>query len=121
MESLPSDCPPSAAEELAVEKVVFRIATNRPPAVQDFYSQRRIKPNAKFRLPECLVCGVSVYSNPDLPTELLKLPKFKGMYVAKVQLMPFTGFIQKTFGADHYTLWPFSTFHPVEVVDEGSP
>lgn len=121
LENLPSDCPPAAAEELTAEMVVFRIVSNRPPVVEDFFSQRRERPHARFHLPECLVCGASVFANADTPTKNLKLPKFRGKRVAKVKLTSGSGYIKNTLGAYHYTFWPFRAFDPIEVVEEEAP
>jgi hypothetical protein len=121
LENLPAGCPPADAEEVASETVVFRIVGNRPPVVDDFYSQRRERPHARFTLPECLACGASVFANADTPTKNLKLPKFRGKRVAKVKLISGSGYVKKTLSAYHYTFWPFRTFDPIEVVEEEAP
>lgn len=120
MESLPPDCPPTKAEVIADPRILYRIASNRPPVAEDFHSQRYEKPHSRFTVPECYACGVSVYSKPDVPTKNLKLPKFKGMHVARVTLVPDSGYIEKTFGEHHYTFWPFSDFLPAEAPEGDS-
>lgn len=117
LETLPSDCPPPEAEELTAEKTVYRIAQERPPTLDDFRSQRCEKPKARFNLPECFVCGVSVFTNEEHATAKLKLPKFKGMHVARIRLFSGSGCILQTFAASHHTLWPSRQFHPLEVTE----
>lgn len=121
LESLPPDCPPPQAKELTSEKTMYRISTGRPPTTDDFRSQQQEKPHARFRLPECIVCGVSVFADEADATDKLKLPKFKGMYVARVRLTPNSGHIQKTGGLSHHTFWPFAAFQPIEDVEGHTP
>lgn len=122
MECLPADCPPPKAERLISEKVVYRIVNECPPTIDDFRSQRQERPRARFNLPECLVCGVSVFADQSRAMETAKLPKFrsKGMRVAKVKLMPDSGYILKTGSVSHYTFWPFASFKPLAVAEEVS-
>jgi hypothetical protein len=117
LETLPADCPPPQATQLSAEQIVYRISKERPPTIDDFRSQRRERPNTRFNLPECIVCGVSVFTSEAQAVDKLKLPKFKGMYVAKVRLLPDSGHIQQTFSANHHTFWPFKDFYPTEALE----
>ncbi len=53
-ESLPDDCPPDDAGEIAATRVVYRLVRNNPPTDDDFRSQRAERPDRVFRdVSEC--------------------------------------------------------------------
>lgn len=63
-ESLPDDCPPDDAGEIAATRVVYRLVRNNPPTDDDFRSQRAERPDRVFRdVSECQARGVSVFDS----------------------------------------------------------
>jgi hypothetical protein len=110
-EQLPAQCPPDAAEEITVEREVFRVVRTDPPTEDDFRSQRALKPEAVFHgVTECQARGVSVFSDRRDGEKLLKLPRMRGGLLAPVRLTPGAGRIQQTFKPSHHTWWPFADF-----------
>lgn len=110
-EPLPAQCPPDAAEEITVEREVFRVVKTDPPTEDDFRSQRAMKPEAVFHgVSECQARGVSVFSDRRDGEKLLKLPRLRSGLLATVRLVPGAGRIQKTSTHSHHTWWPFADF-----------
>lgn len=78
-EELPAQCPPEAAEEIAVEREVFRVVKSDPPTDGDFRSQRAMRPGAIFHgTPECLARGCSSFGARGDGEKALKLPGLRG-------------------------------------------
>jgi hypothetical protein len=109
-EPLPADCPPDEAAEIAAERIVFRLVRGNPPALADFRSQRAERPTAAFRIPECLLRGLSVFAERADCERTRKLPRFRGSSVCRVRLGMGAGRIQQTFQPSHHTWWPFAEF-----------
>lgn len=58
----PDDCPPEDAEPASGE--VYRMIRGRTPQEKDFKSYQEMRgPDAEFSQPECVVCGISVYTD----------------------------------------------------------
>jgi hypothetical protein len=109
-EPLPADCPPNEAEEISTERIVFRLVRENPPGLKDFCSQRAERPEAVFRISECLARGLSVYSERADCEKTRKLPRFRHSFVCRVRLNMGAGRIQQTFQPSHHTWWPFADF-----------
>ena len=62
-EPLPDDCPPATAEEITEPRIVYRLVRNNPPTDDDFRSQRAENPQRHYKVPECQVRGLSVFSH----------------------------------------------------------
>src|SRR6266704_2323646 len=105
---LPEDCPPAEAEEVNSERVVYRLVRANPPVSADFQSQRTARPNAFFRVPECLACGLSVHAVQTDSDKMRKLPRFKKHLICRVRLENGAGRIQQTFQPSHHTWWPLA-------------
>ena len=110
-EPLPRNCPPNDAALIEDPLEVFRIVQSNPPTESDFKSQRDLKPDQRFPVPECTARGLSVFENPESCAKHLKLPKFKRSFLCRVSLTEGAGFIKPT-GRDpaHRTWWPFATY-----------
>ena len=58
-ESLPDGCPPENA--FAPQNDMFyRLVDTVPPEDKDFWSHRKLFPNRKFNISECLACSCSM-------------------------------------------------------------
>lgn len=78
-EELPAQCPPDAAEEITVEREVFRVVKSDPPTDGDFRSQRALRPRAVFQgVPECLARGLSVFGERGDGEKALKSSGLRG-------------------------------------------
>ncbi len=109
-EPLPPDCPPEEAAEIEAERIVFRLVRGNPPGLNDFRSQRAERPEAFFRISECLLRGLSVYAERADCEKTRKLPRFRHSSVCRVRLVMGAGRIQQTFQPSHHTWWPFAEF-----------
>ena len=109
-ECLPEGCPPTEAEEIVQTRVVFRLVSAAPPTDEDFRSERAEFPTNQFDVPECIVRGVSVFSNIGAARRLLRARRHKGKLVCQVTLRKGAGFILKTGGRSHFTWWPSADF-----------
>ncbi len=109
-ETLPADCPPEEAAEIAAERIVFRLVRGNPPGLNDFRSLRAERPGAVFRISECLIRGLSVYAERADCEKTRKLPRFRRSFVCRVRLVTGAGRIQPTFQPSHHTWWPFAEF-----------
>jgi hypothetical protein len=109
-EELPEDCPPEAAEEIAVARSVFRLVRTRSPTLDDFRSQRSEKPQAIFNISECQARGLSVFAIRQDSEKALKLPTLRGRLICRVNLDTGAGRIQQTGKPSHHTWWPHAAF-----------
>ena len=110
-EPLPEGCPPDEAEIISRPRTVFRLVRNNPPTYDDFRSQRAEKPGYAFRgASECLARGLSVNTTLHDIEPKLKLPRFRGMLVCRIELDGRAGRIQQTGTRSHHTWWPFADF-----------
>ncbi|HEY5233633.1 MAG TPA: hypothetical protein VIK35_08880 [Verrucomicrobiae bacterium] len=107
---LPEGCPPSEAREIKAERVVYRLVCANIPQLTDFQSQRMESPQAIFRVPECLVCGISVHTLQTDTERIRKLPRFRNSLVCRVRLQNGAGRMQQTFQPSHHTWWPLAAF-----------
>ena len=107
---LPEGCPPSEAEEIKAERVVYRLVCANTPQLGDFQSQRMERPQTIFRVPECLACGISVHTQQFDSERIRKLPRFRNSLVCRVRLQNGAGRIQQTFQPSHHTWWPLAAF-----------
>ncbi len=109
-EQLPDDCPPSEAEEILAARIVFRLVSTNPVTLNDFRSQRALRPEAKFDVSECQARGLSVFADRADIEKTRRLPKFRSWSICQVQLEAGAGYIQQTGGWSHHTWWPFAEF-----------
>ena len=110
-ESLPDDCPPADAGEIAATRVVYRLVRNNPPTDDDFRSQRAERPDRVFRdVSECQARGVSVFASLNVAERLSTRGSLQGMAVCQVTLNPGAGSILITGGRSHHTWWPLADY-----------
>lgn len=94
-EPLPEKCPPSDAEEISIDLVVFRLIVSQTPCEDDFKSHQAKKPHVVYRDP-CEARGVSVFETIQSAMTASKLPTLKAKIACKVTLTAGAGFIKKT-------------------------
>ena len=109
-EPLPVSCPPEAAEEIQVNRLLFRLVKSLPPTDEDFKSQRALKPDARFDVSECLVRGLSVDTERSGIEKTAKLPHFRKRRICSVRVGPGAGRLLQTFQPTHHTWWPLADF-----------
>lgn len=109
-ETLPADCPPEAAEEIAEQRDVYRLVASDPPTETDFQSQRALRPAATFSVPECQAHGLSVHTDRADSRRAAKLPRLRGKRICRVRLLPGAGHLQQTGTPSHHTWWPSAEF-----------
>ena len=109
-EALPEGCPPEAAEEITEPRIVYRLVRHNPPTECDFRSQRAENPQRYFEVPECQVCGVSVFSDYRVAVRRSKSRNLRGTQVCEVTLNHGAGRILKTGSRAHYTWWPLAAY-----------
>lgn len=109
-ETLPEDCPPEAAEEIADQRDVYRLVASDPPTESDFRSQRALRPTAVFSVSECQARGLSVHSERANSQRATKLPRLRGKRISQVRLLPGAGYLQQTGTPPHHTWWPSADF-----------
>ena len=110
-EPLPTECPPADAQEIKEPLEVFRAVRGLPPTENDFDSQRKEKPTAKFSgVSECQALGLSVFTQLSDCEKALKLPSLRGRKICKVSLIAGAGRIKQTSVPSHHTWWPFASF-----------
>ena len=114
-EPLPEECPPDEAEAITRPQTVFRLVRQNPPSDDDFRSQRALKPNNQFRVPECQARGLSVFSQIKDARKQLKMPILKGMLICHVTLDKGAGYILRTGRQSHLTWWPLANFDVLNV------
>jgi hypothetical protein len=120
-DKLPSECPPSDAEEICASREVFRAVVSFPPTSNDFLSQRQENPERVFNgVSECNARGLSVFAEQRDCARALKLPRLRGRKLCKVRLEAGAGKIQQTFNPSHHTWWPFASFDILSHCEEVS-
>lgn len=109
-EPLPEDCPPATAAEITEPRIVYRLVRHNPPVDADFRSQRAENPQRHFRIPECRVRGLSVFSDYRVAVSWSKSRNLRGTQVCRVTLDRGAGRIEKTGSPAHYTWWPLADY-----------
>jgi hypothetical protein len=103
----PLGCPPE--ESHPATGTVYRLVDSNPPGSRDFLSHRERWPKRKFNESECIVCGVSVYTDKiDIERLRRTVPAMRSKLVALGVLNPALGSIQRTpraTGVSHVTWW----------------
>ena len=122
-EELPEQCPPEDAKEC--NGIYFRIANGNPATSEDFFSQRKLRPDKVFKgagIDECIIKSISLFSNRREIEKRMKLPKFKKAVIAEVKLEPKDGMMKKTFGFAHYSWWRTNDFKVLQakILDYGN-
>jgi hypothetical protein len=102
-EELPEQCPPLTAVEVE-NFICYRAVNGNPATPRDFFSQRRLSPNAVFNASECVARACSVFTTIEsLKARTLRLPKFKNALVAELCLQPKDGVVEQ--GANGHCSW----------------
>jgi hypothetical protein len=118
----PPDCPPAEAQLASGQ--VYRLIKAENPTSQDFKSYREIYPTRKFDMPECIVCGLSVYRDVGDITRLkARVPAMRKLQTATGELDASLGKILHTSGREksHHTWWvamgakPWLVFNVVQL------
>jgi hypothetical protein len=76
----------------------------------DFLSQRAAKPDAIFRVDECVARGLSVWATQFEAENAKRLPRLRQMMICRVELSAGAGKVMQTFKPDHRTWWPYSAY-----------
>ena len=104
LEDLPESCPPSDA--YASNETFYRLVSNNPPKISDFWSNRKIFPQTPFPdLDECLIKSCSIISTIEECKKRRKHSRFKDKRILKFYLNRDIGVIKKTFGRCHFSWW----------------
>lgn len=112
-EELPPQCPP--ADAIPPEnKTFYRLVSSNPPAEEDFWSQRQLKPHASFRTDECMARAVSLFSSKDSCAAVRLLPAHRGKneVVMEILLTDGSGVVKPTFKQNHYSWWRTREYLP---------
>ena len=109
-EYLPEGCPPEDADEITEILVVYRLVRTNPPLDGDFRSQRAENPARQFNVSECMVRGVSVFSDVGVARNLLSLRSQRGKLICELSLHKGAGYILNTGRKSHFTWWPLADF-----------
>lgn len=120
-EPLPQQCPPEDAQ--IPRGVYYRLANSATAVCEDFWSQRKLSPNAKFNASECIAMAVSVYNHPGSLAALKKMKRHETKTVVAVKLVgDEAGRIKKT-GHDvhHHSWWRPASFPVLEHICEVLP
>lgn len=117
-ENLPENCPPHDALKPS-DFLCFRLATQNPPAEEDYLSQRQIYPEKKFNVNECRARSLSVFSEKSECENIKKLPAHRNKYIVSLRLFPECGVIKQTGRSKaHYSWWVLSSFLNYLVFEE---
>ena len=112
-EPLPENCPPNEAKEPDGD-TYFRHASDCPTREEDFYSNRKLYPERKFRVSECVARALSVYDNDAVCVKMRNFPTLKDKFVIRITLPKESGVIQRTGNnASHYSWWKLAAFNPI--------
>lgn len=104
-EDLPEKCPPHKAFS-PEGHTFYRLVKSKIPSEEDFFSQRKLKPNRKFKnVSECILCSLSVFDDIDSCKNLLRSPLWKGANIYACKLTSSDGVMLKTFKNEHHYSW----------------
>ncbi len=79
----PTNCPPDDVTS-AYGVTVYRLINGNSPKATDFKSYRELHPGREFKVPECQVCSISVYTSFDDINRLKKrIPSIRKKKVSK--------------------------------------
>jgi hypothetical protein len=110
----PADCPPDSSEP--ADGTVYRLIAGSSPVASDFRSFRELNPTGHFpHLPECEVCGLSVFTNrDDIERIKRRVPSKRNHKVSCGNLSHELGRIKATPREDnsHHTWWPPNSTEP---------
>jgi hypothetical protein len=73
-------------------------------------SQRAMKPDAIFRVDECLARGLSVWMTQSGAENAKRLPRLRRMLICRVELIVGAGKVMQTFKPEHRTWWPYGAY-----------
>jgi hypothetical protein len=111
-EPLPSQCPPTDANPPNHEEY-YRFVGTIPPREEDFYSQRRLYPNRKFRINECRARSISLFGSYEDCLMKQKLPSLKHKRIVGIALPPESGVVVRTGQASHHSWWRAKHFDAI--------
>lgn len=83
-EELPEGCPP--AQTTLPEGDYFRLVEDMPPSDSDFWSHRRLNPDAKFHACECTAGAVSLFKDLADAQQLKLLPRHRDKKIVRIKL-----------------------------------
>lgn len=97
---LPQNCPPDDAVE--TQGIVYRLVKQRSITPEDFLSYRELNPDKLYDLSECIVGGISIYTELEGVQKLQsKVPAMKKRKIAKGFLQPQHGKMKNTPSETH--------------------
>ena len=117
-EDLPPECHPDDAHQ-PDNVSLYRLVGNIPPQHEDFWSQRRLFPQKRFNVSECVVKACSLIATVEHCSALTKLPAQQGKKVIKIVLPPHSGLIKQTGRNEHHFSWWWAkNFDPIPACTE---
>ncbi|MBK9670905.1 MAG: hypothetical protein IPP56_16450 [Bacteroidetes bacterium] len=110
-ENLPEKCPPE--NSFTVEnRIFYRLVQNDTLVESDFHSHKKIWPNKKFQVSDCIAHSLSMLEDFTSCFALTKLPALKTRKVAAVLLTNTDGpLLQTGNNTKHYSWWRAKTFN----------
>lgn len=103
-EELPDQCPPKDAAP-AEDVIFYRLCRNEDPEDQDFYSHRKLNPEAVYNVSECIARAVSLNNSRDAAVKLKKIPAFREKKITAIKLSVFDGLVCQTGPKKHHFSW----------------
>ena len=108
LETLPSDCPPQAAEGIDRPMVVYRLVTSDPPTMEDFRSKNDKNPNNPFVADKCKASGLSVF---EKKSDVKKKMRRRDSKIWRFTLQNGDGIIIRDKKSSHCTWWPYANWN----------
>ena len=117
-ENLPLNCPPNNAIRPS-NFLCFRLVSQYPPTIEDYYSQRKIYPERKFHANECRARSLSVFNDKSECEIIKKLPPHREKHIVALRLVPECGVVKQTGKSKtHYSWWVQTDFSNHLVTEE---
>lgn len=115
-EQLPDNCPPETARTPS-GAIYYRMVDTYPPTGRDFFSHRKLRPDAAFNTDECLALSVSLFSALQACARTRKrYPALRRKKIVCLEIPPRGGVMLRT-GHDkkHYSWWRLDAYDPLPV------
>lgn len=112
-ETLPSGCPPEAAQS-PLGDCYYRLVETFPPTEHDFQSLQKLNPNKSFK-ESCIARAVSLFNSYEECLGITKLPLYKNHTVVSITLLGDSGVILQTGSKrrSHFSWWRLKDFNPI--------
>ena len=118
-ETLPPDCPPPSAQDIAEQTLRYRLLENASPNQQDFdsYMKRNGEANRRIRRTPCEQNGVSLFTSLEAARNLIASNLNKDrrwQAVGELTISPGAGKLNPVEPNGHQTWWPSQAFDPIK-------